>query len=277
MSLTLVSLAALSLWTLNKEVAAPTPPVDALALARQDEAPKWKGSLDVGASQTVGNSDLSNFSVGFKTTRETEQDRIGFHLQWNYASKDRLEDVTGDGGSVLQRKLKGDVQYDYFLSEQSYVLANLAGTHDFKAEIELRVTGGLGYGYQFRDDDEWKVSAEAGLSYFDEEFFDGTETDYLAARFAYDVLWTYSERWEFGHTGEILPALESRDDDPAKNEVGGDEENYDVTASMVTHARANLTESMFGQFQWILDWDHTPSVGNRQADHLFLLSVGWSY
>ena len=44
-----------------------------------------------------------------------------------------------------------------------------------------------------------------------------------------------------------------------------------------TRLRSKLSESMFAQLQWILNYDNTPSPGQERMDHRFVLTVGWSF
>jgi len=34
---------------------------------------------------------------------------------------------------------------------------------------------------------------------------------------------------------------------------------------------------MFGQFQWVVDWDNTPAPGKKETDQRYLLSIGWKF
>jgi len=222
--------------------------------ALQFDRPKWEGSVNLGASYRAGNSEITNVSLGADAVRSAEKDRWTLGFLWNYDGD--------DGGGVLQRRVSGDVKYDRFLTERSFALAQAGALHDFKAQVDLRYTAGVGYGYQFRDDEKWKLSAEGGLSYFDEEFFNGDQNDYVAARLASSAAWNYSERWTFEQNTAIYPSIEDSDD---------------VYANLDTRVKATLAENMFGQLQWIMDWDHTPAPGRKQTDHAVLLSVGWKF
>jgi hypothetical protein len=51
----------------------------------------------------------------------------------------------------------------------------------------------------------------------------------------------------------------------------------DFYARIDTRARATLTESMFAQLQWILDYDNTPAPGLEKQDHRLIAAVGWSF
>lgn len=229
------------------------------ALAEEEEKDKgWEGAFTLSASKTYGNTDIQTFALGLDSVLDRKPDRYSVKLAHNYSDED---------GQVIQRRNMGEFQYDRFLSDKSYLLANATAMSDFLANVDLRWTAGLGYGYQFRDDDVWKIAGEAGISYFNEEFGDGTENDYVAARLAYNWEYNHSEDWIFSQSGEIFPSLEDEDD---------------IYALIDTRVKATLTEAMFAQLQWIFNWDNTPATdgnGNLldREDHILLLSVGWSF
>ena len=38
-----------------------------------------------------------------------------------------------------------------------------------------------------------------------------------------------------------------------------------------------MTENLFTQFQWVLEYDSTPAPGFDHTDNRYILSVGWSF
>lgn len=232
---------------------AAVPLQDDAAAAEEEKLDVWTGAVNVSGSFTDGNTDIQRASVGADATRKSEGDRWTLGFLWSWAEED---------GDVTQRRTRGAAQYDYFLTEKSYLLAQASAENDSEAGLDLRWIAGVGYGRQFRDDDKWKLSGEAGLSYFSEEFDDGTDSEYLAARLAYGAEWHLSETWSFAQDGEAYPSLEDKED---------------IYTRLDTRAQAKLTESMVGQLQWVWDWDNTPAAGKERSDHLVLLGVGWTF
>jgi hypothetical protein len=118
-------------------------------------------------------------------------------------------------------------------------------------------------GYQFQDKPSWKVSGELGVSYVNNDYV-GTvdDTDYVAARAAYNWDWKPNTKYNLSQTGEIFPSLETADD---------------VSARVDTKGRMNLTDKMFAQLQWLFQWDNTPATGKVRTDNLVMLGIGWSF
>ncbi len=226
---------------------------DEVAGAEEAEEPKWTGAVTVGISLTEGNTDIQKASAGADAVKETDGSRYTLGFAWNFSE---------ENGVVNQRKTFIRAQRDRFISEKMYWLVQASAEADNAAGVDLRTTIGAGLGYQFKDSDKFKLSGEAGLSWFNEEFESGTENDYISARLAYNWAYLLSDKWAFEQSGEIFPSLE---------------DSEDVYTKIDTRAKATLTDNMFAQLQWVWDWDNTPAPGNERADHLYLITVGWKF
>lgn len=240
--------------------AAPSLEPGAVAPTLQDEEAEekgWTGSVVAGATISSGNTEKTQYSAAADGEKRVDDDRYSFGLFWNYAE----EEIEGED-TTTQDHWGGKLQYDHFLTEKSYLLAQASVESDELADLDLRYTVGAGYGYQFRDDEDWKLAGEAGLAYYSEEFEDGTENDYIAARLASKATWNYSENLTFSQTAELFPSLE---------------DSEDVYGKLDTRAEASLTDSMFARLQWVWDWDNTPAEGKERSDHLVQITLGWGF
>jgi putative salt-induced outer membrane protein YdiY len=219
--------------------------------------PKWTGSVTAGAILTSGNSDSRNANASADGVYQRTKDRFTLGFLWNYA-----EDKSTGSWNITDRKTSGRAKYDYFLSEKTYALAQASAEADEAADLDLRTTIGVGVGRQVRDDETWKFGVEGGLSQIDENYGSSPDSSYLAARGAYNATWNFSKMWQFAQLLEIFPSLEYSDD---------------FNAHVDTRAKATLTESMFGQLQWVYDFDNTPATGHDRVDNRLVLSVGWKF
>lgn len=241
---------------LNAEAFSPAP-----AIQEADES-GWNGSVTAGATLTTGNNETKSASLSAEANWQEDADRFSIGAFWNYQS----DDTSG----VVQRRVYALGQYDHFLNDKTYSFVNGSGEHNFASDLDMRYTVGVGLGHEFRNDDKWLINGEAGVSYIDEDFgptaADPTgnagDNEYIAARLAYDMAYLAGENWEFAHGGQIFPSLEDADD---------------VYARWDTRVKANLTETMFAQIQWIWDYDNTPAPGADRNDSLFALTIGWTF
>jgi len=240
---------ALPATTPDSPLATTATPQDAEAKA----ADAWTGSVSGGALLSTGNNKSRSATVTAGAERKVEENRVTLGALWNY---------TEENDVLTQRNIYGTGQYDRFLTEKAYAYINASGEADRQAGVDLRWTGGAGMGYQFRDDESWKASGELGISYVDEAFNSGLDSQYASARAGYKTAYLASDKWEFAHDGLIFPSLE---------------DGNDVYTRFDTRVKTSLTDSMFAQLQWIYNWDNTPETGKVRDDHLFLLTVGWSF
>jgi putative salt-induced outer membrane protein YdiY len=222
--------------------------------ALQEEAtePKWTGSITLGLGWVDGNTKSESLNTTADAEYRRENDRTTLGLL--YAYKEEF-------GVKTEDKYSARAQYDYFINEKTYALGQGSYETDTIAALKRRITVGAGFGHQFREDEEVKLNGEAGLSYVDEEY-KTSDNDYIAARLAYNGVWAFREGWEASHSLAVFPAVDNVDD-------------YYLTSD--ARLKANLTESMFGQLQYLFDHDNTPASGAKKSDHKVTLSLGWGF
>ncbi len=220
--------------------------------------PKWTGSLNIGASYSDGNTSRRSAHTAAKAQRRGKEDRITADASWDYS-----EDKASGTWVLTQRRTSGGLKYDYFLSKKSYVYGTARATGDTLADLELRFIAGAGYGYQWVEEEDLRFATEVGLSYFNENYRSMTpSTDTIAARAAYALYYEINEDVKFLQDVEAYPGLESSDD---------------IYVTKDSRLQMSLTDDMFAQLQWILEYDNTPSPGLDRVDHRFNLSVGWTF
>lgn len=213
----------------------------------------WDGTFNLGASKTDGNTAVANYSMTLDALKEVDIHRYNVFAGWYYTTTE---------GVRSQRRAIGSFKYDQFFAEKTYFWMNTFAETNEQALVDLRWSLGGGLGHQFRDDEEWKISGELGLAYFNERFDNGAEDEYLAARAAWKANFTVSETTTLNHTGELFPSLENSDD---------------VYGRADTSVDMKLTERMNARASWLFTWDNTPAAGQDRQDNLYLLSVGWTF
>lgn len=236
-------------------------PTTAQPLAADEEPPQgWTGSLTAGATITDGNSESHAVNATGNAELRREDDRLGLGFLWLFA-----ENANNDTDTwlITDRRTNGWVQYDYFFSERTYGFAKVLLENDLQMALDLRQTYSVGLGQQIKETEEYKLSGEVGVAWVDQDYkTDSDDVEFLAARAAYSVDWVISETWSFGQNGEIYPSLENSDD---------------VYAKLNTRLKASFGESMFGQLQWLYDWNNSPATGAERVDNQYLLSIGWKF
>lgn len=218
----------------------------------------WHGTLDIGLSKTEGNADIETFALSGRITRDYDVHRYTGEALWYYAT---TEDVR------TQRRALGAAKYDQFIFDKTYVYANAFAETNEQAFVDLRWAIGAGVGQQWRDDEQWRINTELGLAWFDEDFDNGDQVDYLAVRAAWSIFTQITPQLAFGHDAEIYPSLDDKDD---------------IYGRATTYLETSISESMVAKLSWIIAYDNTPTVdefGQRleRVDNLYLLTVGWVF
>ena len=222
-----------------------------------EEQPEWTGTLGAGLSLSSGNTDRRSANALADAELRQEDRRYTLGFDWQYA-----DESEGGPSELLERRAGVNGKVDFFLDETSYVLLTSDFETDDKAQLELRYSAGFGYGYQVAEEEDWSFSIEAGLSHVNEDFAGVEEESFVSGRFGYALKRGLWEGWELSHNAEIFPSFE---------------ESSDVYVEVDSRLRCDFSENLYGQFQWLFDWDNTPAAGSERADHRLLFSVGYSF
>jgi putative salt-induced outer membrane protein YdiY len=235
-------------------------PIALTAIQKVNPPPvKWTGAVTAGGLLTRGNSDTDNFNIGIDAVRRTEKDRITggagyfFGRQRDPATGDKV--TTTDNWFLLGK-------YDYFFTEKFYGYGLTKVEKDRIAELDLRVSPGVGVGYQWVEKPDFNFSTEAGVSYVFESFHNDGSDEHVAGRLAYHVDKKINDKVTLFHNAEYLPSFE-------------DVSDYNL--SMDAGIRASLTTTMFTEFKAEWKYDSTPAPGAEHNDLRYLLSVGWTF
>ncbi len=220
---------------------------------------QWTGSVAIGGNYSTGNTERRGAAVSANAVRRTDDTRLTGSFQWVYAD-DR--DPTTREWNLTQRRIYGAAEYDYFLSKKLFAYGQGSLENDVFKDLDLRSTIGVGLGYQLYEQDDFKLSAQAGISYVDEKRSMSPDQSYIAARVGYGLEWKPIESLTVLSDGQIFPSLEDKDDVYARNDL---------------RLRMKVNEALFAQFQWIVDWDNSPAPGTDPTDQQFFLSAGWSF
>ncbi|MFN9786456.1 MAG: YdiY family protein [Planctomycetia bacterium] len=233
---------------------------DAATIPAQDAAPatpaevKWTGSVTVGASTSSGNTDTTSINASGDAERRAEHDRWTAKAYWNYSEQE---------DQLSARKSGASLKYDYFATKEIYYNGIAGVDNDKLAQLELRYYIGAGVGFQWREEEAFKWGSEVGVTYFSEERYTGEDEEYPAARLANNIVAQFNDKTSFENTIEAFPSLE----DPAD----------DFFAKIDTKLKTNLTEKMYAQLQFTLNYDKTPPDDVESTDRLLTLGLGWSF
>ena len=133
---------------------------------------RWTGLLSFALAMQRGNTETDEMDFRLESVWRSLEDRYTFRGWGEY-------DETSGAKSADNWTLLG--KYDYFVSDANYWGFNVQAEHDKFADLDLRYRLGPYYGHDFYTEPVFTFSAEAGLSYVNEDFIVAEDRDYPAA------------------------------------------------------------------------------------------------
>ena len=222
--------------------------------------PKWTGNVSLGITSTHGNTKSQSITGSANMKKRTEKDRTT--ISADYAKTEQEDPVTGQD-EAIEDWWKAKAKYDYFFSKKMYGYIDNRYEKDAVAELDRRVTVGVGGGYQWIESDDMNFSTELGLASLYEKFDNQTDSNSeISAQLGYHFDRKLRDNITFINDLTYYPALEK----PS---------NYYLTTT--AELRANFTSSFFTNLKVILDYDATPAIGAHKTDVKYFLGLGYSF
>lgn len=221
--------------------------------------PSWRGNISAGAIVTQGNTETELYHFGAEALWRGDFSRL--ELKGDYYQGREEDPNTGD--KYLSRDNWVALgKYDYFLARRWYAYANARAEHDSIADLYIRLSPGVGMGYQWVESPRWNFNTEAGASWVYERYKNPTdEDDYVALRLAYHYDRKIGKVTSLVHNFEILPSVE--DGEYVLNTDAG--------------VRFAVTNQLFTEFKIVLTYDSQPAPGNDSADVKYIANLGYAF
>ena len=224
------------------------------------EPVQWHGNFLAGAQFDRGNTVGDAFDAALDAVRRSEFHRITFGAGYSAAE---AQDSDQRGKHATKSKMFGSTQYDYFFEPKLYGYVNARGDKDRFANLNLRLTTGIGAGYQWVETDALKFNTEAGVSWVSENYHGETpNNNYAAARIAWNLDWVVVPDMTFFQYTRWYPSLQRLSDHLIETNTG---------------LRYRLLGSFFGESRVLWTWDTTPAEGKKHADLTYILGLGYGF
>jgi putative salt-induced outer membrane protein YdiY len=221
---------------------------------------RWHGTIVAGATFDRGNTHRDAGSGNVDAVRRSEADRITFKA--GYAGETTRDQDTGEDTTTKSQEFIG-LQYDLFFRPKWYMLATSLAEKDRVAGLDLRLTTGVGLGYQFAETDTHKANVELAPVWVSEHYEDNqNDNDYIAARVAWNLDWMLYTGLTFFHHGRALPSLEDWQDQFVSTDTG---------------LRYKLFGNFFGESKVHWEWDSTPAEDKKRQDLTVILGLGYGF
>lgn len=224
------------------------------------DKPHWKGTLGAGATLVRGNTKSATASVNAEAARRTENGRTSLGAGYYFANQ-RDNSTRADSTIADNWFLKG--QYDHFFSKSFYGYGALRYEKDRIANLDIRLTPGMGLGYQWIETDDLNFSTEAGGTWVYERYTEPDETrTYMAGRLAYHLDKNFNEHVKGFHNVEYIPSFERAESFLVNADIG---------------LRAAVTARMAIEVKSQIAYNSQPSEDRENKDLRHILGVAWTF
>ena len=183
------------------------PPVEQIAAQPEEDAPEaapaspvWTSSLELGLNGSEGNSENLSGRVSFQAERLVEGE-----TRFNFLTRYKLET---DSGDRTTNEWYTRALHEWYLPDHerwSWFIQGDAEYDEFQ-DWDVRVSGQVGLGYIFIDEEDTKLRGRVGFgaAY---EFGAQDEEVIPEALLGYDFEHDLTERSRFTSTGNLYPSL----------------------------------------------------------------------
>ena len=222
--------------------------------------PKWTGSLSAGITSTHGNTKTESITGSANLKKRTDKDRTT--ISADYARGKQDDPDTGEEVTI-EDWWRARAKYDYFFSKKMYGYLDGRYEKDAVAELDRRVTVGIGSGYQWIESANMNFSTELGLASLYEKYDNQTDSNSeISAQLGYNLDKKLRKNLSFIHELTYYPALEKFSD-------------YYLTTT--GELRADVMKDVFVNFKTIVNHDDTPAIGSHKTDVKYFLGLGYSF
>ena len=162
----------------------------------------WNGSLTAGLALTRGNSDTTNFALGFGASRTTARDKFGVYAASLYAT-----DSTDGESRTTSNVLRGGLRYDYNFTDRwfGYVFTDLE--HNELQNLDLRLVLGGGAGYHAIRTERAELDVFGGIAW-NKEFFElGEDRSSAEGLVGQSLLWKLGPRTALKEQFVVFPNM----------------------------------------------------------------------
>lgn len=163
------------------------------------EEPSWASRIELGFGVSEGNTESKNLNLNFRTERDTKLETTTFDAAYYFAE---------DDGDTSENKATAGVNQDWKEPDTPWLyFARARYDYDEFNSWQSRVTAGVGVGYRFVDEDDFKLTGRAGLGAA-KEFQSDRDDVRLEGILGIDLNWAIDEHQRFVLGSTYFPDLD---------------------------------------------------------------------
>ena len=214
---------------------------------------RYDGNTSLGGNRTAGNSSTQavNASADW-TLRFYKTHRVGFGGRYNYGESDQI---------VTARNARGNLNYDYFISDNVFLNIDELFEQDSFQNLTLRSSTTVGLGYQFFDNEEHTLAFVGGPGFVHQDFkFRPTIQNPTVF---WGINWKY---WIITNGVEVFL------DHQGFQDFGPESTALRVNSNQ--GVRLKLTKYIFVTFEYDIRFNNQPLVANKKLDEALIFGIG---
>jgi putative salt-induced outer membrane protein YdiY len=215
----------------------------------------WTGGGNVGFALARGNSDTTNFALGFNALRKTTTD------SWtvNAAS---IYTTDGNLGTTSANQLGGLIRYDHNLTKRLFAYGVFTGMYDELQLLNYRIMPGGGLGFHAIATPKTTLDLLGGLGYTRESYYNGTTNNLLTLTVGDEFAHKITASTSITQNLYYLPSL-------------NDTSNYRInfSAGIATKINGWMTANANFLDQYV----NQPVPGNKYNNILFTTGLGFTF
>lgn len=214
----------------------------------------YERRLGLAANLTRGNTDSGRVRGSGEFAARAKHHRYRLWAEGTRAT---------EAGTTTESNWRASGSYDWFLRPREFLYARAAFEHDGFRDLELRSQLGGGYGYQFVETPEVKLSAQAGPDLVRAVYYGDPDETFFAVGWGLNYsqwLWSRAAQAYFDQTGFW-----------SLQDVG------DVVTHTALGVRVPLVRGLNATTELKVDYDSDPAPGTRSTDTTLLLGLGYTW
>jgi putative salt-induced outer membrane protein YdiY len=219
----------------------------------------WTGSLVLNGLYTQANTTTEQLGVNADATRKTDADRITAGAGYLFALQ-----KTGFGSTTTADTWFFTGEYDLYFTKKFYAYGDGRVEKDRINFLDLRLTPGVGVGYDFVAHKDAHLSGEAGISWVYEKYSSQpTANENVSARVGLHADKSFcDDKFKVYTDASYLPSIQNSSAYLVLFDAG---------------ARMALTKNMFTELRTEQNYSSTPGPGAKRTQSRYLVGVGWTF
>jgi putative salt-induced outer membrane protein YdiY len=219
----------------------------------------WTGSIVINGLYLQGDTTAEQFGASINLLRRSDFDRIDAGAAYLFGEQkiNGVQSTTADNWYA-----RGE--YDYFFTKKFFAYANTRVEKDRIQHLDLRLTPGVGVGYQVFEQPDFNLNFSGGLSWVYEDYSNlSSPNENVSARIAYHVDKSFCEdKVKLFNEVTYFPSVQNVND-------------YLVLTTSGVHLA--ITKTMFSELKAEVDYDSHPAPMSHRTNAKYILGVGWTF